>query len=154
MAALVQDIQRRRRPTHDIPVQPMRTTVVTQPAAAAAQTKTQPSGMKIIQKVNVGQTTKVKKRKTSPPIVAKRKMYNKIKRELIAAFKKAKKKHYTLGNSKIKKMPVKERKEARRKLKQELQARLVELQKKLPSASKLTRAAIEKLISAARLLKW
>ena len=82
------------------------------------------------------------------------KQYNKLKRELIAAFKKAKKQQYTLSNSKIKKIPVKDRKVARRKLKQELQARLQELKKRLPSASKLTRAGIEKLIAAAKLLKW
>ena len=138
--------EKRKRPTHDLLVPPMATTV---PAVARVQGK---GGLKVIQKVNVQQTIKKKKRVTG--VTARRKEYNKMKKALLAAFRKAKKDAYGAENDKIKKIPSKERKAARQKLRQELQDKLNRLKKHLPSAAKLKRSAIDKLISAAKQLKW
>jgi hypothetical protein len=144
----IMEEKRGKRPTHDIIVPPMMTTIPT----AIPPKKAQP-GLKIIQKVKVEQVVKSKK-KTVTGVTAKRKEYNKLKRTLLAAFRKARKDSYGAENAKIKKIPSKERKVAREKLRQELQDKLAQLKKHLPSAAKLKRSAIDKLISAAKQLKW
>lgn len=140
--------KRGKRPVHDLLVPPMRTAI---PAVVPVK-KAQP-GLKVIQKVNVEQAMKTKKNKVTG-VTAKRKEYNKLKKTLLATFLKAKKASYSAENDKIKKIPSKERKTARQKLRQELQDKLAQLKKRLPSAAKLKRSAIDKLISAAKQLKW
>jgi hypothetical protein len=114
--------------------------------------KAQP-GLKVIQKVTVEQTMKSKKKKVTG-VAAKRKEYNKMKKVLLASFRKAKKASYSTENERIKKIPSKERKAARQKLQQELKDKLTQLMKRLPPAAKLKRSAIDKLISVAKQLKW
>ena len=73
---------------------------------------------------------------------------------LLAAFRKAKKESYDRAKAEFKKVPAKERKDARRKLKKELDDKLKQLKKQLPSAARLKRSDIDKLISIAKQLKW
>ena len=139
--------KRSKRPVHDLLVPPMATTI---PAVVPLK-KAQP-GLKVIQKVNVEQAISKKKKVTG--VTAKRKEYNRLKKTLLAAFRKAKKDSYGVENAKIKKIPSKERKAARQKLRQELTEKLNRLKKSLPSAAKLKRSAIDRLISVAKQLKW
>ena len=110
--------------------------------------------LKIIQKVTVHQETKIKKKKKTSQITAKRKEYNKLKKALLAVFRKSKKASYTEENKKIKTIPMKERKDVRQKPKTQLEEKLSNLKKQLPSSAKLKIAEIEKLISKAKILKW
>jgi hypothetical protein len=85
---------------------------------------------------------------------AKRKEYNTAKaaaKRLIAAQKKA---FYQSENEKINKMPAKQRKVVRQKLRQQMKAKHTGLLKKLPAAGKLKFGEIVKLISRAKSLKW
>ena len=110
---------------------------------------------KIIQKVTIQQGVKAeKKKKKVSALSAKRKEYNALKKALLATFKKRKRETYKVGNERIKKVPTKERKAARQLLKKRLQEKLAELKKQLPAASKLKKAALDKLISLAKTLKW
>ena len=62
-------------------------------------------------------------------IANKRKEYNKLKAETKKALIKGKKSHYIRENEKIKKLPVKQRTTARKKLKADLKQRLDKLVK-------------------------
>ena len=91
--------------------------------------------------------SKVKKRQL-------RKQYTSLKTETRKRIKAGKKAHYSRENDKIKKLPVKQRKAARAKLKAELSKREKTLLKSLPPASKMKVADLRKLISRTKQLKW
>lgn len=128
-------------------VQPMpqRSTVYQVPG------KTKSSGLKVIQKVNVTQQSKVKKKSS---VGKKRKEYNRLKKALLAVLKKSKTDTYKQQNESIKKLPLSQRKSARSKLKKELQERLAKLKQKLPSSSKLKTKELDRLISLVKTIKW
>ena len=138
-----------RRPKHDVVTPPLRGKALSSGVVTGKVGR--PS---IIQKVTVQQETKIKKKTRVSPVASKRKEYTKIKRELLAAFRKAKKASYDRAKAEFKKVPAKERKEARQKLKKELDDKLKQLKKQLPSAARLKRSDIDKLISIAKQLKW
>ena len=80
---------RRQRPTHDIvhQVQPLRSSVMQIPVQAGVKSK---GGLKVIQKVNVGvKEIKAKKKKRTSKVGTRRKEYNKLKKTIIAAMRKA-----------------------------------------------------------------
>ena len=146
-----------RRPTHDIVIPPITSSgaiPIPIPIPGAAP-RGKDTGTKITQKVIVQQGVKAtKKKKRVSALTAKRKEYNALKKQLLAAFKKRKQETYKAENAKIKSVPTKERKAARQKLKQRLQQKLAELKKRLPAASKLKHQQLDKLISLAKTLKW
>jgi hypothetical protein len=105
----------------------------------------------------VANEKKVRFKKTSEPKTKKRalkKQYTSLKAETRKRIKSGKKAHYTRENAKIKKLPVKQRKAARSKLKAELSKREKALLKSLPPAGKMKLADLRRLISKTKLLKW
>ena len=112
-------------------------------------------GQIIVQKVTVKQEIgkKKKKQKKKDGIVAKRKEYNALKRKTIAAIRAGRKKAYTEENAKIKQLPVKERKAARLKLKEEFKKRERLLLAKLPSVARMKFEDVNKLIISIRKTK-
>ena len=105
----------------------------------------------------VANERKVRFKKTTAPKVKKqqlRKRYTTLKTETRKRIKAGKKAHYTRENDRIKKLPVKQRKAARAKLKAELSKREKTLLKSLPAASKMKVADLRKLISRTKQLKW
>ena len=130
--------------------QPLRSKIV------RTGTCTSTGGLKVIQKVNVGQKVKksTKKPKKKSVIAQRRKDYNKLKKELLARIRKEKSESYKTENSKIKAMPSKERAAARKALKQQLQARFERVKKQFPGSSKLKRKDLDRLISLAKTIKW
>ena len=134
-----------------VPSQPLRSSAVVVPAKEKDTDKK--PGISVVQKVTVKQNEpKTKKRKST--ITAKRKEYNALKRKTIAAIQKGKTAAYKRENEVIKKMPVKQRKAARAKLKATLQDRKNALVKQLPKAGKMTLADLAVLISKVKKLKW
>jgi hypothetical protein len=100
---------------------------------------------------------KVRKTKVSKSKVSKRalkKQYTTLKAETRKRIKQGKKAHYARENESIKKLPVKERKAARAKLKAELSKREKVLMKSLPSAAKMKVADLRRLIVKTKSLKW
>ena len=128
--------------------------------ASAATTKAKDEGLKIYIK-NVAKAVanekKVRFKKTSDSKNKKRdlkKQYTSLKTETRKRIKTGKKSHYARENLKIMKLPVKQRKAARAKLKVELSKREKTLLKSLPSAAKMKLADLRKLITKAKQIKW
>ena len=99
---------------------------------------------------------KVRFKKTSSKVKKRdlKKQYSRIKSDARKRIKSGKKAHYVRENKKIEKMPVKQRKAARTKLKAELDTREKTLMKSLPSAAKIKFVDLRKVISKAKQLKW
>ena len=106
-----------------------------------------------LQKVG-GQRDKRVKKSTKRAVVTKRKEYNTAKAAAKKLFTTQKNAFYKSENEKIKKMPAKQRKAARQKLRQQIKAKHAGLLKQLPAAGKLKFGEITKLISRAKSLKW
>ena len=108
------------------------------------QTKSkEKGGLKIIQKVKVEQVIKSKK-KTG--ITSLKKLYSKLRKQLIALFKKNKREAYKSKNDILKKQPSKGRPAKRKAVKEELKSKLIQLLKMLPSATKLKKSEVQKCI--------
>ena len=99
---------------------------------------------------------KVRSKKTSSKVKKRdlKKQYSRIKSDARKRIKSGKKAHYVRENKKIEKMPVKQRKAVRTKLKAELDTREKTLMKSLPSAAKIKIVDLRKVISKAKQLKW
>ena len=99
---------------------------------------------------------KVRFKKTSSKVKKRdlKKQYSRIKSDTRKRIKSGKKAHYVRENKKIEKMPVKQRKAVRTKLKAELDTREKTLMKSLPSAAKIKIVDLRKVISKAKQLKW
>ena len=80
--------------------------------------------------------------------------YTSLKSATRKRIKSGKNAHYASENVKIKKLPAKQRKGARAKLKAELSKREKTLMKSLPPAAQMKIADLRRLITKARLLKW
>ena len=99
------------------------------------------------------QVVNEKKRKTRKLTKAK-KGYNALKRATIKAIKSGRVDHYKRENEKIKKLPVKKRKPARDKLKQQLKARERKLIDQLPRPVKMSLDHLSRLMILAKKLRW
>ena len=97
---------------------------------------------------------KVRFKKTGDSKKALKKQYTNLKSATRKRIKSGKNAHYASENVKIKKLPAKQRKGARAKLKAELSKREKTLMKSLPPAAKMKIADLRRLIAKARLLKW
>ena len=83
-----------------------------------------------------------------------KKGYNALKRATIKAIKSGRMDHYKRENEKIKKLPVKKRKPARDKLKQQLKARERKLIDQLPRPVKMSLDHLSRLMILAKKLRW
>ena len=140
------------RPRHDILVPPMPNRSIVVPGSSGKD-----KGAIHVQKVTVKQEVgpkKKKRRKTKDGVVKKRKEYNALKRKTIAAIRAGRRQAYNQESAKIKKLPVKERKSARAKLKEELKKREKSLLAKLPSVAKMKFSDVNKLIISIQKTKW
>lgn len=116
----------------------------------------------IIQKVTVIQKIaddkKQRKRKikaaTKTISKSKRAEYNALKKKLRKTFVTEKKVAYAKGNVGIKKMNVKQRNVARKKLRGDLKAKMVALMKLMPNPGKKTNDELASLIKKVKRLKW
>ena len=121
-----------------------------------------PSLQPIIQKVTVTQKVgadkkqrKKKIKKASKKVVTgKRQQYNQLKKSLKKKWTSLRKADYTTNNDKIKKMPPKQRIQARKQLRERLKKKLAILVKQLPVAGKRTHSELDSLITKVNKLKW
>ena len=120
--------------------------------------KKQVPTIKIVQKVKQIQTDRVRakrvKRATKQSLTSKRKEYTAAKRAAKKVLQAQRKSQYEKENSKIKSLPVKQRKAARAKLRGTLKSRLAGALKLLPAPGKLNLEQLKKLISRAKTLKF
>ena len=107
-------------------------------------------------KVNADKKQRKKKIKAASKTVkkGKRAEYNALKRKLKKTFVTEKNSAYSKGNEDIKKMNVKQRAVARKKLRATLKAKMSALIKLLPAAGKRTSTKLATLISKVKRLKW
>ena len=84
----------------------------------------------------------------------KRKVYNKLRKQTLKAIRSGKNAHYKIESAKLKSLPLKTRKVARAKLKQQLRDRELRLVGQLPSASKMAIKDIDRVMRIAQKLKW
>lgn len=94
-------------------------------------------------------------KKAGKDVVKKRRQeYNALKSKAKKQITAGKKAHYTRENIRIKKLPVKERVAERKRVKQQLKKKQMELLKKMPAAGRLKLADLVALISKVKTIKW
>jgi hypothetical protein len=129
------------------------TNIITVPGAGGVQSgrTREKGGTKIIQKVKVVQHTTSSKKTGA---ATTKKLYSKLRKQLIALFKKSRRDAYNTRNATIKKRPAKIRSTERKTVKEQLKAKLDKLLRLLPSAAKLKKSEVQKMYSRAKTLKW
>ena len=96
----------------------------------------------------------INEKKKGRKVTTARKQYSKLRRETIKAIRKGRVEHYRAESKKLGKLPVKERKAARLKLKKTLRDREVKLVGQLPGASKMSIKDLDRISIVARKLRW
>jgi hypothetical protein len=97
---------------------------------------------------------KTKRRSAKGDLKKARKVYNTLKRATVKAIRKGRADHYRKENENLKKLPAKQRKVARAKLRAKLKARVTSLIRKLPASTRMKLSDLQRVTSLARKLRW
>ena len=144
---------------HTLPQRPSGPVVVTGTGGGAPAAKARPSIIvkQTVKQIQAKDNAVRKKRVTRATKQSRKKKlmeYNALKAKMKKSIMAGKKAHYSLENTRIKKLPSKERVAERKKIKSELQKRKNDLLKQMPAGGRLSREDLISLISTVKKIKW